>query len=54
MLDFARRKRIGPLVVRMAPGNTASRNVAEKLGFAFVGEGRAKNGDAVKIYRQPS
>lgn len=43
---------IAPLVVRLRPGNAASRRVAEKLDFRLDGEGRAKNGDAVEIYRQ--
>ena len=54
VLDFAHREQIGPLVVRMAPGSSASRRVAEKLGFRHDGEGRARNGDAVEVYRQPS
>lgn len=54
VLDYALRERIGPLVVRMAPGDAASRRVAEKLGFVRAGEGRARNGDPVEIYRRPS
>ncbi len=54
VLDFARREQIGPLVVRMSPDNAISRRVAEKLGFILAGEGRAKNGDSVEVYRQPS
>ncbi|MBA3348818.1 MAG: GNAT family N-acetyltransferase [Actinobacteria bacterium] len=51
VLEFARREEIGPLVVRMAPGSAASRRVAEKLGFVRDGDGRARNGDAVEVYR---
>ena len=54
VLEFARRERIGPLVVRMEPGNAASRRVAEKVGFRLSGEGRDRRGEPLEIYRLPS
>ena len=54
VLEFARRERIGPLVVRMAPENAASRRVAEKLGFPLSAEGRDRRGEPLEIYRLPS
>ena len=54
VVEWARAQELGPLVVYLRPANAASRRVAEKLGFALSGEGRAKNGDVVEIYRQPS
>ncbi|MEJ7570010.1 MAG: GNAT family N-acetyltransferase [Gaiellaceae bacterium] len=54
VVDWAHAQGIGPLVAYLRPANAASRRVAQKLGFVRVGDGRAKNGDAVEIYRQPS
>ena len=51
---WARERGIAPLVAYLRPQNAASRRVAEKLGLVRDTDGRAKNGDAVEIYREPS
>lgn len=54
VVEWARARDIGPLVAYLRPENAASRRVAEKLGFVRDTDGRAMNGDAVEVYRQPS
>jgi RimJ/RimL family protein N-acetyltransferase len=54
VLEFAARRRLGPLVVRMGRANERSRRVAEKLGFRRDGEGRSRSGEPLDVYRRPS
>lgn len=39
------------LVAYVRPANTRSLRVTEKLGMRYEGEGRAHNGDFVRIFR---
>jgi RimJ/RimL family protein N-acetyltransferase len=48
--DAWRRTGADHLVAYIRPENVASQRVAEKLGFALRGPGRARSGDRVGIY----
>jgi RimJ/RimL family protein N-acetyltransferase len=51
VLDWVAAAEIGPLVVYIRRGNTASTRVAEKLGLRRSGDGRARDGEQIEIYR---
>jgi len=51
VVDWTRSAGIGPLVVYIRRGNTASTRVAEKLGLRRDADGRARDGEPLEIYR---
>ena len=53
VVEWARARGIGPLVVYLRPDNGASRRVAQKLRLRRDRDGLARNGDPVEVYRLP-